>query len=64
MDLTGTLVVVLFCLGMTGGCAALIWDVISDGDLVAILAGVCLICIASVFPLIGIMAIIDYLGRG
>lgn len=61
MDLTGTLVVVLFCLGMTGGCIALIWDVISDGDLISILAGACLACIAAVFPLIGIMAIIDYM---
>ena len=61
MDLAGTSIVVLFCLGMTGGCSALIWDVMSDGDLVAILAGVCLICIAAVFPLVGIMAIIDYM---
>lgn len=61
MDLAGTSIVFLFCLGMTGGCGALIWDVMSDGDLVAILAGVCLICIAAVFPLVGIMAVIDYM---
>jgi hypothetical protein len=61
MDLLGTSIVVLFCLGMTGGCAALIWDVISDGDWVALLGGACLSCIAAVFPLVGIMAVIDYL---
>ena len=63
MDLIGTSIVALFCLGMTGFCAMLIWDVLSDGDWVANIAALFLACIAANFPLVGIMAIIDYLGR-